>query len=205
MGWDDPHPERMLALATSGLAALGYDVKGYKGSAFTRAHVLSRTVGDWSYYVHSHGDYYWHAGDQRRYSGFREDADKCDQAVIFSKDIAQKRAGHATNLVVMSTCHNADSNTTMPAAFGIPKTKGTLETLGPTFYLGYLGTTYDSDEWVFEQRFWDALASSHTVGEAFDIASLGWFGHADFGADWWGSYTWYGMAGPYETYCPRCL
>ena len=34
-------------------------------------------------------------GDQRRYSGFREDAGKCSQAVIFSKDIAPKRAGRA--------------------------------------------------------------------------------------------------------------
>ena len=62
IGWDDPHPERMLTLATAGMKALGYDVKAYKGATFTRAHVLSRTIGDWAYYVHSHGDYYWNGG-----------------------------------------------------------------------------------------------------------------------------------------------
>jgi hypothetical protein len=201
----DSLPAKMRKAAGAAYVSLGYATQQNTEGAFTRAHTLMRTASDWAYYVHSHGDYYWHAGDQRRYSGFREDANKCDQAVIFSKDIAQKRSGHATNLVVMSTCHNADPNTTMPAAFGIPKTKGALDKLGPTFYLGYLGTAYDNDEWVFEQRFWDAIATLHTVGEAFDIASLAWFTHADFGADWWGSYNWYGIAGPFVFDCPRCL
>ena len=66
IGWDDPHPERMLALATAGMKGLGFDVRAYKGAAFTRTHVLNRTVADVGYYVHSHGDYYWHSGDQRR-------------------------------------------------------------------------------------------------------------------------------------------
>lgn len=201
----DALPGKMLKAATAAYTRLGYATGTYTTTSFTRAHTLMRTVSDWAYYVHSHGDYYWHSGDQRRYSGFREDAGKCNQAVIYSKDIALKRAGRATNLVVISTCHNAEANTTLPAAFGIAKTKGTFEDLGPTFYLGYLGTAYDSDEWVFEQRFWDALATLHTVGEAFDIADLGSFGHADFAADWWGNYAWYGIAGPIVFDCPRCL
>lgn len=205
IGFTDSLPSKMLKAAAAAYGSLGYATGTYTGSSFTRAHTLSRTVSDWAYYVHSHGDYYWHPGDQRRYSGFREDGGTCSQAVVYSKDIALKRAGRATNLVVISTCHNAEPNTTMPAAFGIPKLKGDLDTwLGPTFYLGYLGSAYDSDEWIFEQRFWDALAGSHSVGEAFDIASLGGFGHADFAADWWGSYTYYGLAGPYEPPCPRC-
>ena len=71
--------------------------------------------------------------------------------------------------------------------------------------MSYLGTAYDNDEWVFEQRFWDALSTVHTVGQAFDIANLGSFTHSDFAADWWGSYTWYGFAGPLVFDCPRCL
>ena len=125
-------PSGCSALATSGLAALGYDVKGYKGAPFTRAHVLVRTVGDWCYYVHSHGDYYWHPADQRRYSGFREDSGDCIQAIVYSKDIKDKRAGRETNLVVISTCFNGDSNTTLPGAFGIAKSKaGELDWNGP--------------------------------------------------------------------------
>jgi len=204
IGYDDPHPERMLAMATSGLAALGYDVKGYKGALFTRAHVLSRTVGDYSYYVHSHGDYYWHPGDQRRYSGFREDSGDCVQGIVYSKDIKDKRAGRTTNLVIVSTCFNGDPNTTLPAAFGIPKIKaGQLDWNGPRFYLGYLGEAFDNDEEAFEVTFWDALKKGKGVGAAFDLAMLGDFTHASFDADWWGTYIWSGRAGPVPT-CPRC-
>ncbi len=205
LNWDDPHPERMLSLATSGLAALGYDVKGYKGAPFTRSHVMVRTASDWSYYVHSHGDYYWHPTDQRRYSGFREDGGDCNQAIVYSKDIKAKRAGRATNLVVISTCFNGDSYTTLPGAFGIPKSKaGELEWNGPRFYLGYLGEAYDNDEETFEVAFWDALKKGKGVGPAFDLAMLGSFTHASFDADWWGSYIWSGRAGPGGT-CPSCV
>jgi hypothetical protein len=203
VGFWDSLPAKMLKAASAAYQKLGYATGTYTTTSFTRSHTMARTVSDWAYYVHSHGDYYWHSADGRRYSGFREDAGKCSQAVIYSKDIAQRRAGRPTNLVVISTCHNAEANTTLPAAFGIQKSKGPW--LGPTFYLGYLGTAYDSDEWVFEQRFWDALANVNSVGEAFDIAALGSFGHADFGADWWGSYNWYGYPGPLVFDCPRCL
>jgi hypothetical protein len=205
IGWDDPHPERMLTLAVSGMKALGYDVTGYKGAPFTRAHVLSRTVGDWAYYVHSHGDYYWHSGDQRRYSGFREDSGDCVQSVVFSKDIKGKRDGRQTNLVVMSTCSNGDANTTMPGAFGITKSKaGELAWNGPKFYLGYVGEAYDNDEETFEVTFWDALKRGKGVGPAFELAMLESFTHNSFDADWWGSYVWSGRAGPGGT-CPSCV
>ncbi len=204
IGWDDPHPERMLSLAVSGMTALGYSVGGYKGASFTRAHTLARTIGDWAYYVHSHGDYYWYAPEQRRYSGFREDSGDCSQAVVFSKEIKDKRAGRATNLVVISTCFNGDSYTTLPGAFGIGKTKaGELHWNGPEFYLGYLGQAYDNDEETFEVAFWDALKKGKGVGPAFDLAMLGRFTHADFDADWWGSYVWSGRAGPGGT-CATC-
>ena len=67
---------------------------------------------DWGYYVHSHGDFYLNA-DGHRYTGFREDSGDCTQSVVFSKDLKAKRAGRASNLVFISTCHAADSNATL--------------------------------------------------------------------------------------------
>ncbi|MBF6604743.1 MAG: hypothetical protein IVW53_04085 [Chloroflexi bacterium] len=205
VGFTDSLPGKMLTAAKAAYSGLGYATGAFSGTSFTKRHTLARTIDDWGYYVHSHGDYYYNP-DGRRYSGFREDAGSCSQAIVYSKDIAAKRAGRESNLVVISTCHNGDSNTTLPAAFGIEKVKATGSAWnGPEFFLGYLGTAYDNDEWMFEQRFWDALASHHRVGEAFDIAYLGSFTHRDFRADWWGSYNGYGLPGPYNPPCPNCL
>lgn len=204
IGWDDPYPEKMLKAAVSAYAALGYTARGYSGTGFTRAHVLARTVNDWGYYVHSHGDNYWHAADGRRYGGFREDGGDCSQAVVYSKDIASKRAGRTSNLVVMSTCHLGESTSTMPGAFGIARTKSEpTEWLGSKFYLGYAGTAYDNDEWTFEQTFWDQLRRGMPAGFAFDTALLGNFTHP-FDPNWWGTYAYSGRAGPLPP-CDRCL
>jgi hypothetical protein len=204
VGFSDSLPAKMLAAARAAYTGLGYTTAAYSGAAYTKAQTLSRAAGDWGFYVHSHGDNYLNA-DGKRYAGFREDAGVCSGTVVFSKEIAARRAGKAANLVVISTCHNGEAGTTMPAAFAIEKVKATGSAWnGPEFYLGYIGETYDNDEWTFEQRFWDALATQHRVGQAFDIASLGTFTHANFGADWWGSYNGFGFAGPY-TPCPTCL
>ena len=190
-----------MAAAYKGLA---YTATGYTKANFTKAHTLSRTVNDWGYYVHSHGDYYLNP-DGRRYTGFRQDGGVCSQPVIFSKDIKAKRVGRESNLIFISTCHAADSNSTMPDAFAIAKTKTVWPNeQGPEFYVGYIGVQWDSDEWIFEQRYWDALANGKGVGAAFDIAAAGSFGHASFDADWWGSYVWSGRAGPWTT-CPNCV
>lgn len=195
---------KMQKAAVAAYARLGHAASGFTGAAFTKAATLKRTVSDWGYYVHSHGDYYWHSGDARRYTGFREDSGDCVQAVVFSKDIKAKRAGRQSNLVFVSTCHASDSNTTMPDAFAIAKTKTVGPTnQGPEFYVGYVGVQWDTDEWIFEQRYWDALANRKSVGAAFDIAMQGNFGHAAFDADWWGTYYWSGVAGPW-TVCPNC-
>ena len=200
VGFQDSHPTRMLGLAVNGLRSLGYAVTGYSGAAFTRTAVLTRTVNDYGFYVHSHGDNYWYAPGQRRYNGFREDSGDCSQAVIFSPQIAAARAGRFTNLVVVSTCHNADPATTLPAAFGIARTKA--QAGGSHFYLGYLGIAYDNDEQAFETAFWAALEHGRSVGVAFDIGLLQNFSHA-LDADWWGTYGWSGRAGT-ATFCPRC-
>ena len=98
VGFTDSLPAKMLAAAKSAYTRLGYATGAYTTTSFTRARVLSRTANDWGFYVHSHGDYYWHAGDQRRYSGFREDGGDCSQAIVYSKDIAAKRpAGPRTS------------------------------------------------------------------------------------------------------------
>ena len=194
---------KMQQAAVAAYARLGHAATGYTGAAFTRAATLKRTVSDWGYYVHSHGDNYLNP-DGTRYTGFREDSGDCQQAVVFSKDIKAKRAGRQSNLVFVSTCHSADARTTMPDAFAIAKTKVTGSTApSPEFYVGFIGIQYDSDEWIFEQRFWNALASNKSVGGAFDIAMLGNFGHAEFDADWWGIYHWSGVAGPW-TVCTNC-
>ncbi len=195
---------KMQAAAKAGLTRLGHATAAFTKAAFTRGATLNRTAGEWGYYVHSHGDYYWHAADGRRYTGFREDSGDCSQSVVFSKDIKAKRLGRQSNLVFVSTCHAADANTTLPDAFAIAKTKSIgAANQGPEFFVGYIGVQWDSDEWIFEQRFWNALAGGKSVGAAFDVAMLGWFGHSGFDADWWGTYHWSGVAGPWTT-CPNC-
>lgn len=196
LGFSDPYPAKMLDAAVAAYQRLGYGATGFSGGAFTKPHVLSRTLNDWGYYVHSHGYYYYNPNDRRRYTGFREDAGKCSGAIVYSKDIKAKRNGRQSNLVFISTCHSADADTTMPDAFAIEKVKaGQLAWNGPEFYVGYVGEQWDSDEWVFEQRFWSALAAGNGVGAAFDYARQGSFRSSTFRADWWGSYAWSGRAG----------
>jgi len=199
----NPIVPKMMAAAKAAYTRLGHGTTDFTGAAFTRAATLARTAADWGYYVHSHGDYYLNS-DGRRYTGFREDSGDCVQAVVFSKDIKAKRLGRASNLVFVSTCHSADSNTSMPGAFAIEKTKSTgALNQGSEFYVGYLGLQWDSDEWIFEQRYWNALAGGKSVGQAFDIAMLGNFNGPGFDADWWGTYSWSGAAGPWGL-CKTC-
>jgi hypothetical protein len=203
LGFDDPYPAKMQTASKAALVRLGHTTSAITGAKFTRAAYLATVGDDWAAYVHSHGDYYWSPADGRRFSGFREDSGDCGQAIIYSKDIAAKRGGRQSNLVFISTCHNGEVNTTLPGAFGIAKVKvrGTLSN-GPEFYVSYLGSAWDNDEWLFEQAFWDGLSNGRSVGQAFDLASAQVFPH-DLEADWWGTYLWRGVAGPITT-CPGC-
>jgi hypothetical protein len=204
IGFNDAYPARLLSAALAGYRNLGYSTTGYSGTAFTRSQVLSRTAGDWGFYVHSHGDNY--SDPPPADFGFREDAGLCNGSrVIQARDIAAVRRGRVSNLVIMSTCHLGESGTTMPGAFGISKTKaGWGSWAGPSFYLGYVGATWDSDEYAFETRFWSAIGPGYGVGQAFDIARLGSF-NPGFAANWYGSYVWTGRAGPLQTGCTNCL
>jgi hypothetical protein len=205
LSFDDPYPEKMLKAANAAFVELGYATRTYVGAAFTRAAYLGRTAADWGTYVHSHGDHYWHAGDARRYSGFRDDGGRCSQSIVYSKDIAAKRAERQSNLVVMSMCHVGEDESTMPGAFGIAKKKYRAGTWGgPEFFVGYLGDAWDNDEWQFEVAFWAAIGPGHGAGEAFDVAAAQVFAHP-FTANWWGSYVYTGRAGPLPSGCDRCL
>jgi hypothetical protein len=204
IGVNDTFPAKMLSSALAGYQSLGYATTGYSGGSFSKAQVLSRTLNDWGFYVHSHGDNYLYSGSTRDY-GFREDAGLCSGAkTIFARDISAVRLGRLSNLVVVSTCHLGESGTTMPGAFAIAKTKaGWGAWAGPSFYLGYVGEAWDSDEYAFETRFWSAIGPGYGVGQAFDIAKLGSF-NVGFGANWYGSYVWTGRAGPLPSGCPKC-
>jgi hypothetical protein len=194
----------MLKAAVAGFTNLGYEPRGYSGATFTKAHTLARTTGDWGYYVHSHGDYYWYAPDGRRWSGFREDGGNCAQQVVYSREVAAKRGGRQSNLVIMSTCHLGDANTTMAGAFGIARAKSMSgHWAGPEFYIGYVGEAWDSDQWSFEVAFWDAIGPGYGAGVAFDEAMLAPADHV-FDANWFGSYDFTGRAGLIHG-CDRCL
>jgi hypothetical protein len=205
IGFNDAYPARMLSAALGGYANLGYTTTAYSGTAFSKTQVLSRTLNDWGFYVHSHGDNYAYSGSTRDF-GFREDAGICSGArIIFARDISAVQRGRTSNLVIMSTCHLGESATTMPGAFAITKTKaGWGAWAGPSFYLGYLGEAWDSDEYAFETRFWSAIGPGYGVGQAFDVARLGSF-NVGFAANWYGSYVWTGRAGPLPSGCASCL
>ena len=205
IGFNDAYPARMLSAALGGYANLGYTTTAYSGTAFSKTQVLARTLNDWGFYVHSHGDNYAYSGSTRDF-GFREDAGICSGArIIFARDISAVRRGRTSNLVIMSTCHLGESATTMPGAFAITKTKaGWGAWAGPSFYLGYLGEAWDSDEYAFESRFWSAIGPGYGVGQAFDVARLGSF-NVGFAANWYGSYVWTGRAGPLPSGCTSCL
>jgi hypothetical protein len=93
----------------------------------------------------------------------------------------------------MSTCKLGASNSTMPGAFQIAKTKASTR---HEFYLGYTNLTYDSSAYRFEGAFWSYLngAPNHTrtVYQAFTYAqSIGGYASPDsanpFQANWWGN------------------
>jgi hypothetical protein len=67
---NDTYPSKMRAAAFAGFRNLGFATTSYSGAVFTRAHVLARTVADWGYWVHSHGDHYY-PPDGKQYAGFK--------------------------------------------------------------------------------------------------------------------------------------
>jgi hypothetical protein len=202
LGIVDSYPEKMRKEALAAFAGLGFATTSFTKNLFTKSKFLARTPADWAVYVHSHGDFY------NNRPGFRADAGVCSGAIVSSADIAAKRPStQQTNLVVMSTCHLGESvaRNDMPLVYGVEKLKaGSTGWRGPEFYLGYVGTIWDSDQWDFESIFWDRLLAGASVGKAFDVAMATGSFNAGFDAEWWGSYTYLGWPGPYSS-CAKCL
>lgn len=201
-GTPNTTPEKMRKAATAAFAGLGFATGSFTRADFTRSRFLERAATDWAVYVHSHGDFY---GGK---PGFRVDGGKCSQPVVVSSDIGTRRTGsQRTNLVVMSTCHLGENRTAndMPTVYAIEKVKSGYDTWnGPEFYLGYVGSQWDSDAFEFETLFWDSLLAGSSVGVAFDRALANGSFIADFDANWWGSYSYHGIPGLGQT-CARCL
>jgi hypothetical protein len=93
-------------------------------------------------------------------------------------------------LAVISTCHNGERASKLPAAFGIAMKKVAPGKSGPrSFYLGYAGIAWVRGIVRFEQRFWRALRSGLPAGVAFDRGLLSGFSPADLTPEWWGNYN----------------
>ena len=202
LGIVDSYPEKMRKQALAAFAGLGFTTASFTKDTFNRAKFLGRTPADWAVYVHSHGDFY------NNRPGFRADGGVCSGSIVSSADVAAKRPStQQTNLVVMSTCHLGENvaRNDMPLVYGIEKMKAGINGWrGPEFYLGYVGTVWDSDQWEFEAILWDRLLGGSNVGNAFDVALATGNYAASFDADWWGSYTYLGRPGPYSG-CSKCL
>lgn len=186
-------PTKLRSLAVAGLQRLGYSPSAFTGSSFSSSKVQSRVAGDRAIFVHSHGDHYWNGW------GFRADGGACSGTIVTADTIQSLRARTIpASFVLMSTCHLGESGSTMPTAFGIPKSKSQANGvgyLGPRFFMSYVGTAWTIDMLAFETNFWAQMSSGQTVGNAFTAARRATrFSYATV-PQWWGSWTFDGRAG----------
>ena len=143
-------------------------------------------------YVHSHGDHYWDAATGSRSSGFRVDGGSCRYApTVIAPEISAARPNSGPLiLAVISTCHNGERTSKLPAAFGIAMKKTAPGSIGPrSFYLGYVGVAWVRGIVRFERHFWRALRRGLPTGAAFDQALLSGYAPADLAPEWWGNYN----------------
>jgi hypothetical protein len=192
VGYTSTAPDRLAAQASSALRALGWSVDEVVGPQFNESEALRQIAPVGALYVHSHGDHYWDAVAGRRSSGFRVDGGHCRNApTVIAPEISTARPSAAPLiLAVISTCHNGELASKLPAAFGIAMKKVNPGALGPrSFYLGYAGVAWVRGIVRFEQRFWRALRSGLPAGAAFDRGLLSGFSPADLTPEWWGNYN----------------
>jgi len=192
VGYTSTAPDRLAAQASSALRALGWSVDEVVGTQFNESEALRQIAPVGALYVHSHGDHYWDAVAGRRSSGFRVDGGHCSNApTVIAPEISAARPSAAPLiLAVISTCHNGELASKLPAAFGIAMKKVNPGALGPrSFYLGYAGVAWVRGIVRFEQRFWRALRSGLPAGAAFDRGLLSGFSPADLTPEWWGNYN----------------
>jgi hypothetical protein len=185
-------PDRLAAQASGALRALGWSVDEVVGPEFNEGEALRQIAPVGALYVHSHGDHYWDAVAGRRSSGFRVDDGTCSNApTVIAPEISAARPSAAPLiLAVISTCHNGERASKLPAALGIATKKVSPGKHGPrSFYLGYAGIAWVRGIVRFEQHFWRALRRGLPAGAAFDRALLSGFSPADLTPEWWGNYN----------------
>jgi len=185
-------PDRLAAQASGALRVLGWSVDQVVGPQFNRSEALQQIAPVGALYVHSHGDHYWDAVAGRRSSGFRVDDGTCSNApTVIAPEISAARPSAAPLiLAVISTCHNGERASKLPAALGIAMKKVSPGKPGPrSFYLGYAGIAWVRGIVRFEQHFWRALRRGLPAGAAFDRALLSGFSPADLTPEWWGNYN----------------
>jgi hypothetical protein len=185
-------PDHLAAQASAALRTLGWSVDQTVGPQFNEREALREIAPAGAIYVHSHGDYYWDAATGRRSSGFRVDGGYCTNApTVIAPEISAARQDAAPLvLAVISTCHNGERASKLPAALGIATQRVGPGATGPrSFYLGYSGLAWVRGITRFEQRFWRALRRGLSAGAAFDQALLSGFSPTDLTPEWWGNYN----------------
>ncbi len=188
-GTVNTQPERLARQARTALAALGWEVGGAVGPTFTRRAMLASAAAA-ALYVHSHGDLYWDAKSDSRGGGFRADAGLCLGApiVLPSEIAAMRRGAPAASLVYISSCHNGERASRLPAAFGIAQRKVQGVNEPDSFYVSYAGTAWQGAAIRFERAFWRGLLDGASAGAAFDRALVIAYDPEHLTPEWWGGY-----------------
>ena len=158
----------MRAAAVAGFRNLGFTTTSYSGAAFTRAHVLARTVADWGYYVHSPRRPLLATRDGKRYAGFKEDAGLCigREDRLLEGDRGGARRAQKSNLVIMSTCHLGESRDHDAGRLRHPEGEGGQRApgRGPTSTSGTWARPGTATSSPSRPRFWNALGPGLGVG-----------------------------------------
>ena len=183
-------PDRFARQARTAFAGLGWEVGGAVGPTFTRRAVVAGAASA-AFYVHSHGDLYWETKAESRVGGFRADAGLCLGApIIFPSEIAVMRRGAPpASLVYISSCHNGERASRLPAAFGIAQRKVQGLNEPDSFYVGYVGIAWQGVALRFERAFWRGLLDGVPAGAAFDRALLVAYDPEHLVPEWWGGYS----------------
>ena len=188
-GTANTFPDRLAREARTALAALGWEVGGAVGPTFTRRAMVAGAASA-AFYVHSHGDLYWDAKSGSRAGGFRADGGLCLGApIVLPSEIAAMRRGTpAASLVYISSCHNGERASRLPAAFGITQRKVQGANEPDSFYVSYIGTAWQGAAMRFERAFWRGLLDGASAGAAFDHALLVAYDPKHLAPEWWGGY-----------------
>ena len=200
IGVTDNYPTLMYNQAISWLSAMGFTSGQYViGHGFTRSAFLAGLPPAYAVYVHSHGDIY--NASYIKAAFLQDPPSGCNSYARDYISAAQVLANVVppVNIVIMSTCylgsmyqpHTGPSHPNyMPEAFGITKnhTTGNYK-----FYMGYVYSTWDSEAYKFEGRFysWMNLHPGSTLSAGWTYAvSLGGYNGVDsanpFLSAWYG-------------------